>query len=67
MAPTTAPISKSTISGNLARGGDNSLGTFTYEASTIIKFNHASTSANDIGPSRLDAHPVKRDVSAART
>jgi hypothetical protein len=31
-------------------GGIYTLGTFTFDASTVIKHNHASTSGNEIGP-----------------
>ena len=31
-------------------GAIYTLGTFTYDASTVIKYNFASTSGNNIGP-----------------
>ena len=31
-------------------GGVYTLGTFTFDAATVIVFNHASTSGNNIGP-----------------
>ena len=35
-------------------GGIYTLGTFSYDAFTVILFNHASTSGDNIGPMRPD-------------